>query len=260
MTDARSSPPASSPAPRFERPSFEQLYASARTWLRGFGPSGVDAEDLLHDVMLIAHRELDRFHPRPSGAGGHDDSAGALRAWIVGIAWRLLARRQRKVFRRAVVLRENRADIAHAAHGVPSAEHGVTAAEYVVAASDRRRILIAILATVPRCRAEVLVLHELAEMSAPEIAQTLGLNENTVKSRFSRGRQDISRAVRRLPPEARSALEEELTPSEGGISLFAWSADAEAVLAFHRTPEKPPSGARPASARARSTGHSPQVP
>ena len=230
MTDARSSAPTSSPAPCFVRPTFEQLYASARGWLRALDSKDVDAEDLLHDVTLIAYRGLDHFDPSASRVGEHDDPARALRAWVVGIAWRLIAKRNRQALRFAARLRDARADIAHGAPGVPSAEH-------VVAVGDRRRILLSILATVPRCRAEVLVLHELAEMSASQIAQALGLNENTVKSRFSRGRRDALRAIQRLPPEARSALEETLAPSEGAISLFPVSVHAEAVLSFLRALE-----------------------
>jgi DNA-directed RNA polymerase specialized sigma24 family protein len=45
-------------------------------------------------------------------------------------------------------------------------------------------------------------------MSTPDIARQLGLNENTVKSRLSRGRHDVRQAIDRLPREHRSALQD----------------------------------------------------
>ena len=50
-------------------------------------------------------------------------------------------------------------------------------------------------------------MHTFLEMSAPDIAQELGLNENTVKSRIARGRADVLAAMKRLRPDERSVLE-----------------------------------------------------
>jgi RNA polymerase sigma factor (sigma-70 family) len=46
-------------------------------------------------------------------------------------------------------------------------------------------------------RAEVLVLHACGGLTAPEIAETLGVNENTVRSRLQRGRRDAREIIRR---------------------------------------------------------------
>jgi RNA polymerase sigma-70 factor (ECF subfamily) len=150
----------------------------------------LDAEDVLHDVVLLAHRQLDHFDP--SAARRHSDPARALRAWIYGIAWRQVDKRRK----RASLDR-----LAQGPHEVPSVEE-------LAAAGDRRRLLIAVLGKLQPRRAEVLILYALRDMTMPEIAQHLRLKENTVKSRMIRGRADALRAIHRLPPEQRCALED----------------------------------------------------
>ena len=191
MTEKHESPGASS----FVRPTFEQLYSDVRRWLpnnlRRLGVDRFDAEDLLHDVVMIAHRQLDRFDP--SATRRHNDPARALQAWIYGIAWRQVDKRHKRA--------SLRDPVARGTHEAPSAEH-------VAAAGERRRILLGVLAKIKPTRAEVLVLHELLDMATPEIARHLGIKENTVKSRVSRGRHDVRQAIERLPREHRSALQE----------------------------------------------------
>jgi RNA polymerase sigma factor (sigma-70 family) len=154
---------------------------------------------VLHDVVLLAHRQLDLFDP--SAARRHTDPARALRAWIYGIAWRQVDKRHKRVS-----LRDR---IAHSTDEAPSVEELATA-------GDRRRILIAVLGRLNPRRAEVLILYALRDMTMPEIARYLGLKENTVKSRISRGRADALRVIQRLAPDQRSALEhraKDLAPS-----------------------------------------------
>lgn len=185
----------------FVRPTFEQLYTSARGWLpaelRRLGVI-VDVEDLVHDVVLIAYRRLERFDPSKH-RGERDDPADVLRAWMRGIVRRRVAKRH-EASRRIAAL-ASRAAVAHVPHEEQSAEH-------VAAAGERRRILLGVLAKIKPTRAEVLVLHELLDMATPEIARHLGIKENTVKSRVSRGRHDVRQAIERLPREHRSALQD----------------------------------------------------
>jgi RNA polymerase sigma-70 factor (ECF subfamily) len=184
----------SPPALCFVRPTFEQLYSDVRRWLpndlRRLGLDRLDAEDLLHDVVMIAHRQMDRFDP--NAGRRHDDPVRALRAWIYGIAWRQVDKRHKQA--------SLRDPVAQGTHEAPSVEEAA-------AAGDRRRILIAVLDKLKPRRAEVLVLYAVRGMTMPEIARHLGLKENTVKSRIIRGRADALRAIQRLPPEQRSALE-----------------------------------------------------
>jgi RNA polymerase sigma-70 factor (ECF subfamily) len=192
--DVTENPESPTPAPCFVRPTFEQLYRDVRQWLphhlRKLGVDRLDAEDLVHDVVMIVHRQLDRFDP--TAARWRNDPARALRAWIYGIAWRQLAKRHKRASLRERVARGT---------------HHASSVEELAAAGDRRRILIAVLDKLKPRRAEVLILYAVRDMTMPEIARQLGLKENTVKSRINRGRADALRAIQRLPPEQRYALE-----------------------------------------------------
>jgi RNA polymerase sigma-70 factor (ECF subfamily) len=185
VTENPESSPRLSPALGFVRPTFDQLYRDVRRWLpkdlRRLGVDRLDAEDVLHDVVLFAHRQLDDFDP--SAARRHNDPARALRAWIYGIAWRQVDKRHKRA--------SHRDRVAHGTHEAPSVEE-------LAAAGDRRRILIAVLDKLKPLRAEVLILYAVRDMTMPEIARQLGLKENTVKSR------DNPRPCRRAPgdPEA----------------------------------------------------------
>jgi RNA polymerase sigma factor (sigma-70 family) len=198
----RESPP-SLPAPAFERPTFEQVYASVRRCLG----VNVDAEDLVQEVVMIAYRGLEHFHPSTAHGAKPSDLAATLRAWILGIAWRHVSKRQRQVLRRSTVQLDS-VMVGEPVEEGPSGEDIATAAE-------RRGILAAVLAKLKPARAEVLIMHTVLEMSAPDIARNLGVNENTVKSRINRARCDALRAIERLPREHRSALQDLDEPRRG---------------------------------------------
>jgi RNA polymerase sigma-70 factor (ECF subfamily) len=186
-------PSSPSPAPGFVRPTFEQLYRDVCRWLpddlRRLHVDPSDAEDLLHDVVMIAHRQLDRFDP--AAARWRKDPACALQAWIYGIAWRQLAKRHKR---------------ASLGERVAQGTHPASSAEELAAAGDRRRILIAVLSRLKPRRAEVLILYALRDMTMPEIARHLRLKENTVKSRIIRGRAEARKAIHWLPRDERDAL------------------------------------------------------
>jgi RNA polymerase sigma-70 factor (ECF subfamily) len=57
--------------------------------------------------------------------------------------------------------------------------------------------LDAALATIDMGRRAVLVLHEIEEMTAPEIAHVLGIPLNTVYSRLRVARGELEQALRR---------------------------------------------------------------
>jgi DNA-directed RNA polymerase specialized sigma24 family protein len=52
-----------------------------------------------------------------------------------------------------------------------------------------------------------LILHEGDDLSAPEVARALGINENTAKSRIHRGLCEARKVARRLPPSERILLQ-----------------------------------------------------
>jgi DNA-directed RNA polymerase specialized sigma24 family protein len=59
-------------------------------------------------------------------------------------------------------------------------------------------VALAVLRKLRPERAEVLVLHDVSELSVPEIAGRLKLNENTAKSRLCRAREDVRVVLRQM--------------------------------------------------------------
>jgi RNA polymerase sigma-70 factor (ECF subfamily) len=198
MGDPQTPPPVEGP------PSFELLYAVARTYLPDTlrllrVPPG-DIDDIVQDAVLVAMQGLPRFAPRAGPGGGPPDARRSLRAWLSAIAWRLASRRRGRAYRRFELPLGDPADLAGAAEGSPSSEQ-------LAAAEQRRRILAGVVDTLRPERAEVLLMHAFLDMSVPDIAEELGLNPNTVKSRLARARADALAAVRRLSEDEQSILE-----------------------------------------------------
>lgn len=137
--------------------------------LRRLGVPEADREDLAHDVFLVVHRRLHTFDP-----------ARSLRAWLFGIAYRVVAGHRR----RARVLREVTGEAVDPAGPTP--------------AHADRDLVIRALATLELERRAVFILHELDGQSIPEIARAIDAPENTLYSHLSRARRDFAAAVARL--------------------------------------------------------------
>lgn len=168
--------------------TFEGLYTVARAYLlarqRSFRVSAGDMEDIIHDTVLVAYRKLDRYEP-PAGV----NPERALTAWLHGIAWRLAAKRGK----RRELLPQTLADEERASSPDPDPEVSASAAE-------QRRILVRVLRALRHERAHALVLYAGDDLSAPEVARALGVNENTVKSRVHRAIRDARVVAKRLRP------------------------------------------------------------
>lgn len=157
-------------------PDLRRLYqAHARQVWRTLARLGVppDAvEDAVQDVFLTAHQKLGDFEGR-----------SATSTWLIGIAVRVAANARRTGRRRAQAV-------------VPEPSDSALRPDEQL---ERRRALEALDATlsklVPEQR-EVVVLMELERLSAPEAAEALGVNVNTVYSRLRLGRAALSRALK----------------------------------------------------------------
>jgi RNA polymerase sigma-70 factor, ECF subfamily len=123
----------------------------------------VQAEDLLHDVLLEAwHR-----------AGEYDPERGTVRAWLVTrVRSRALDERMGSA-RRAELVRPK----------LPSLEHAMQGADESAADSDRVRREVACL---PRDLEAVIDLAYFEGLSAVEIGARLKIPAGTVKSRLAR--------------------------------------------------------------------------
>jgi RNA polymerase sigma-70 factor (ECF subfamily) len=185
----RSLAPAGTPGAESSPPEpldFEVVYQEHFDFVwRSLGRLGVDpsyVEDAAQDVFVIAHRRLAEFEGRSS-----------VKTWLFGIALRVASD-----FRRAA--RRKRS------HGiVPEADADTTAVTDADAPSpldmaargEAVARLQAILGELDEDRRAVFILAELEQMSAPEIAEAVGANLNTVYTRLRAARREFNEAVAR---------------------------------------------------------------
>lgn len=152
--------------------------------LRRLGVEEADVEDKVQEVFVVAHRRWHEFVDLGFGP----------KAWLFQIVLRVAsdARRHR---RRHPVDPDG-----GAAQDKQFMEAPQTA---VVARREALDLLDRALATIEVDRRAVLVLHEIEQMTAPEIARTLEIPMNTVYSRLRVARAELETAVVRLKGGAR---------------------------------------------------------
>jgi RNA polymerase sigma-70 factor (ECF subfamily) len=144
--------------------------------LRRLGVHQSDVEDRTQEVFVVAHRRFDQFEDRGHGP----------RAWLFQIVLRISsdARRRRR--------RHPEDPDGGEAMGRVTVE--ASQADALSRREDLSR-LDAALETIEVGRRAVLVLHEIEEMTAPEIAQVLGIPLNTVYSRLRVARAELEEAL-----------------------------------------------------------------
>jgi RNA polymerase sigma-70 factor (ECF subfamily) len=163
-------------------PGFRELYDShvAFVWrnLRRLGVPEAEADDRTQEVFVVAYRRLREFEERGHGP----------RAWLFQIVLRVAsgARRHR---RRHPEIPDGGALTGLQTVPPPQAE--------AVETKQKLAQLDAALGTIDLGRRAVLVLHEIEEMTAPEIAQVLGIPLNTVYSRLRVARAELEQALAR---------------------------------------------------------------
>ncbi len=145
--------------------------------LRRLGVSEADIDDRTQEVFVVAHRRLAEFQERGHGP----------RAWLFQI-----------VLRVASDWRRHRRRHPEDADGGAAGEREAFEADQSASAERREALerLDAALATLDVGKRAVLVLHEVEEMTAPEIAESLDIPVNTVYSRLRVARVDLERALR----------------------------------------------------------------
>lgn len=148
----------------------------------GVGPSDVD--DRTQEVFVVAHRRLATFEDRGHGP----------RAWLYQI-----------VLRVASDARRHRRRHPEDPDGGGAGDRQTVEPPQARAIARREAIdrLDRALAQVEVGRRAVLVLHEIEEMTAPEIAESLGVPLNTVYSRLRVARLELERALREQAKEER---------------------------------------------------------
>ena len=162
-------------------PTFAAVYEAhfAFVWrsVRRLGVDDSAVDDVVQEIFVIVHRRLADFEARSS-----------IKTWLFGIVLRVV-RDHRRTLRRKSPPRATDADNVAA-----DAEHNPLER---AAKAEAARVLHAILDELDDEKREVFVLAELEQMTAPEIADALGVPLNTVYSRLRSARQDFEAAVAR---------------------------------------------------------------
>lgn len=162
--------------------AFRALYDAhvAFVWrnLRRLGVAPADVEDKVQEVFVIAHRRFGEFEERGHGP----------RAWLFQILLRVAsdARRHR---RRHPVDPDGGVAQERQSIEAPQAAH--------VARKQALDLLDQALACIEVNRRAVLVLHEIEQMTAPDIARTLEIPLNTVYSRLRVARIELDQEIAR---------------------------------------------------------------
>ncbi len=167
--------------PRHEPVSFDAVYETYfpyvwRSALR-LGVPLAQADDVVQEVFLVVCRKLGEFEGRST-----------LKTWLYGIALRVARAHRIRARRRgdARALDEDRV------RGPENARPDERAQN-----AEAARIVHRLLGGLDDDQREVFVLAELEELSAPEIAEVLGVKLNTVYSRLRLARVAFAEAAAR---------------------------------------------------------------
>jgi RNA polymerase sigma-70 factor (ECF subfamily) len=171
---ARETPPA---LPSF-RSVYDDYFDFVWTCTRRLGVPVDAVDDVVQEVFVVVHARLETVE-RPA----------SLRSWLYGVV-----RRTASTYHRARHVRS--------AHESPTPfDDNMSPMQPspldLAVLSDEVRLLWRLLGEVDPVKREVLVLAELEEMTAPEIADAIGIPLNTAYSRLRAARQEFDAAFAR---------------------------------------------------------------
>jgi RNA polymerase sigma-70 factor (ECF subfamily) len=160
-------------------PTFDEVYNRHFdfVWrsLKRLGVPPAQLDDASQDTFVVVLRRLSDFR-----------GASSLRTWLFGILMRVAKDYRRRAARKPVTSLDVEP---------PCPErHGP---EAMAVAREASNLLHQLLETLDDHHRAVFVLTELEQMSAPEIAEALGTNVNTVYSRLRTARRDFETALAR---------------------------------------------------------------
>jgi RNA polymerase sigma-70 factor (ECF subfamily) len=183
--------PPSKPGSGEDALAFRRLYEAQIdfVWrnLRRLGVREADVDDRTQEVFVVAHRRFGEFEERGHGP----------RAWLFQIVLRVASEARRHERRHPV---DPDGGVAQERQSVgPSQARSVETRQQL-------DLLDRALRSIDMGRRAVLVLHEVEEMTAPEVAEVLGIPLNTVYSRLRVAREELEEALTKLrndPQETR---------------------------------------------------------
>jgi RNA polymerase sigma factor (sigma-70 family) len=159
---------------------FDRHFPAIHRYLRHRRGSDA-ADDLAAETFVRAFASRSRFRPHGPDA----------RAWLYAIATNLLRDEARRDMRRGTLLRRLSAEPPPPAAAIADAPDPALAAALAALRDDER---------------DVLLLFAWADLSYEEIAAAMGTRVGTVRSRLSRARARLRRALEREDPGAAPVL------------------------------------------------------
>ncbi len=165
------------PAALYER-YFDYVWRNARR----MGVREEDLDDAVQDVFVVVHRRLGEFEQRSS-----------VETWLFSILLRVVQHYRRSKARRLARL----AALLHFG-GSDATPQPTPGALEILTQKEQASLLHRLLSELDDGKRAVFILIELEQRSAPEVAEALGINVNTVYSRLRVARLDLDAAAARL--------------------------------------------------------------
>jgi RNA polymerase sigma-70 factor, ECF subfamily len=166
-----------------DRASIEAVYRLHHgfVWrsVRRLGVDEAAVDDAVHEVFMVALRRLDQFEGRAE-----------MRTWLFAIAMNVV-----KNHRRAQWRHRRRAEALARQTDIQSSAGSAASPADAYARSDAARTLHRLLAELPEEQRAAFILSELEGLSAPEIAEALQANVNTIYTRIRVARQRMQEAA-----------------------------------------------------------------
>lgn len=159
--------PHPSPTPNDREAVFGRLLPLVTGWCTRLGAGQIDAEAAASDALMVVLRRLDDVEP---------DSPIEAFAW--GVTTRVVREHRRRAWWRKWV------------PGAPM-EHVAPPSADSPAQRERVRLVYRVLDALSEAHREVIVLMDLEERAASEVAAFLGLPEGTVRSRLRLARESF---------------------------------------------------------------------
>jgi RNA polymerase sigma-70 factor (ECF subfamily) len=183
--------PADERSPATPAPDLAAVYEAhfRYVWrcLRSLGVYDAQVDDALQDVFVVVQRKLSDF-----------DGEAQLRTWLYAIALRIARKYRERARREPAPLdaaRESQPELLMNESG-----------ECAALSNERLALARAVLETLSDEQREVFVLARVEQMSAPEIADVVGVPLNTVYSRLRAARLAFEAEVARRKASPRSTL------------------------------------------------------
>ena len=150
---------------------YREHYSAIWRFLLHLGVRKSDVPDVTHNVFMVAYRKLPEFEHRSS-----------MRTWLCGISLRVA-----RDFNKSAAVRLEVSDTDLPPGSTAIAQDSVEALRQ----SGQLALAQRLLDSLPPEQREVFVLHELEQMTGPEIAALMETSIGTVRSRLRRARESF---------------------------------------------------------------------